>query len=46
MEIKYLYHASNNKNIDVLKPRQESIRDPNEGPVVFASQDKSIHQVS
>ena len=40
MEIEYLYHASKNKNIDVLKPRQESVRDPNEGSVVFASQDK------
>ncbi|MDD3474681.1 MAG: hypothetical protein PHP08_02150 [Candidatus Dojkabacteria bacterium] len=40
MEIEYLYHASSNKNIDVLKPRQESVRDPKEGPVVFASQDK------
>ena len=41
MNIKFLYHASPNKNITILKPRQESIRDPNEGPVVFASQDKS-----
>jgi hypothetical protein len=41
MKIKYLYHASSNKNIKVLEPRQESVRDPNEGPVIFASQDKS-----
>lgn len=41
MDIKYLYHASPNKDIDILKPRQESIRDPREGPVVFASQDKA-----
>ena len=41
MEEKYLYHASNNKNIEILEPRVESVRDPKEGPVVFASQDKA-----
>lgn len=33
----YLYHASPNKNIDVFEPRAETVRDPNEGPVVFAT---------
>jgi len=41
MDYKYLYHASSNKNIKILEPRAESIRDPNEGPVVFASHDKA-----
>jgi hypothetical protein len=40
MEIKKLYHASHNRNIEVLEPRAETIRDPSEGPVVFASHDK------
>jgi len=34
---KFLYHASQDPNIDVLEPRAESMRDPNEGPVVFAT---------
>lgn len=34
---KYLYHASQNSDIDVLEPRAESVRDPSEGPVVFAT---------
>lgn len=42
MEIKKLYHASNDKNIDILEPRADSVRDPNEGPVVFASHDKTF----
>lgn len=41
MNIKYLYHASQNKHIEILEPRAESIRDPNEGPVVFATHDKT-----
>lgn len=32
-----LYHASPNKNIDVFEPRNEHVRDINEGPVVFAT---------
>ena len=40
MKVKNLYHASQNKNIEMLKPQAESVRDPNEGPVVFASHDK------
>jgi hypothetical protein len=41
MENKYLYHASQNKNIETLEPRVEHVRDPKEGPVVFASHDKA-----
>lgn len=42
MDYKYLYHASHNKDIEILEPRAESVRDPNEGPVVFASHDKAL----
>lgn len=41
MEIKYLYHASSNRDLEVLEPRADSCRDKDEGPVVFASPDKS-----
>ena len=41
MDYKYLYHASQKKDIEILEPRAESVRDPNEGPVVFASHDKA-----
>ena len=34
---KHLYHASQNSNIDVLEPHAESVRNFNEGPVVFAT---------
>lgn len=34
-----LYHASSNRDIKIFEPRQESVRDPNEGPVVFATPD-------
>ena len=34
-----LYHASSSKDIEEFKPRAESVRDPNEGPVVFATPD-------
>lgn len=37
---KFLYHASANKNIKLFEPRNENIRDPNEGPVIFASPSK------
>lgn len=33
----FLYHASQNPDINVLEPHTESVRDPNEGPVVFAT---------
>lgn len=35
-----LYHASVNRKIEILEPRGESIRHPEEGPVVFASRGK------
>ncbi len=35
-----LYHASQNRNLEVLEPRAESIRHPDEGPVVFATTEK------
>lgn len=37
-----LYHASTNKNIEEFQPRAETVRDPNEGPVVFATLDKAF----
>jgi hypothetical protein len=36
-----LYSASQNRNINIFEPRENSIRDPNEGPVVFATPDKA-----
>lgn len=39
---KFLYHGSSNRNITLFEPRAESIRDPLEGPVVFATPDKTI----
>lgn len=36
-----LYHASENRKIELLEPREESVRDKNEGPVVFATSDKA-----
>jgi len=38
---KILYHASQNRKLEVLEPRAEKIRDEFEGPVVFASLDKA-----
>ncbi len=35
-----LYHASSNKNIEILEPKAESFRDEKEGPVIFATPDK------
>ncbi|RJR26795.1 hypothetical protein C4561_03365 [candidate division WWE3 bacterium] len=35
-----LYHASRNRNIEVFEPRAESVRHPEEGPVVFAAEDE------
>lgn len=37
----HLYHASPNRNITAFEPRMESVRDPIEGPVVFATPDKA-----
>lgn len=36
-----LYHASSRSDIEEFEPRAEKTRDPNEGPVVFASPDKA-----
>lgn len=36
-----LYHASPNKEIEEFEPRAESIRDPDEGPKIFATPDKA-----
>lgn len=38
---RFLYHASPNRNITLFEPRADSIRDPAEGPVVFATPDKT-----
>lgn len=38
---KILYHASQNKNLEIIGPRQETFRDKSEGSVVFASPDKA-----
>lgn len=32
-----LYHASTNKNVEIFEPHNKSIRDIDEGPVVFAT---------
>jgi hypothetical protein len=37
-----LYHASENKNIQEIEPRAESVRDKNEGNVVFATPDIAL----
>jgi hypothetical protein len=34
-----LFHASSNRDLSILEPRNESVRDPEEGPVVFATPD-------
>lgn len=40
--LKTLYHASPNSEIDIFEPRNESIRNVGEGPVVFATPDKAL----
>ena len=37
MKSRVLFHASSNKNIKIFEPRAESVRDVNEGPVVFVT---------
>ncbi len=37
-----LYHASHNPDIEEFVPRNDRIRDPKEGPVVFATPDKGL----
>ena len=41
----FLYHASQDRSIDIFKPRAEHIRDPKEGPMVFATPDKVMASV-
>lgn len=36
-----LYHASSNRDIEIFEPRNEYVRDINEGPVIFATPDKA-----
>ena len=38
---KVLYHASPNRNLQTIEPRRESVRDKDEGPVVFATHDEA-----
>jgi len=45
MKPKILYHASTNRNIEVLEPRAETVRDRSEGPVVFATSDKVLASI-
>jgi len=37
----FLYHASPNREINEFEPRVETFRDPEEGPVIFATPDKA-----
>lgn len=37
-----LYHASPNRDVAEFESRAETTRDPNEGPVVFATPDKAF----
>src|SRR3989344_850823 len=38
----FLYHGSAHGDISELEPRAEGVRDPNEGPVVFATQELAL----
>jgi len=40
-----LYHASSNRNIEEFTPRDEKVRDPEEGPGIFATPDKAIASI-
>lgn len=42
MNPKVLYHASTNTNIKVFEPRDESVRTPGEGKLVFATPDPRV----
>lgn len=37
----FLYHGSANKNLTIIEPRVITVRDSNEGPVVFAASTKA-----
>lgn len=41
----FLYHGSPNKDLDVLKPMNLTVRDPKEGEVIFATKDKMYASV-
>ena len=41
----FLYHASENTDIQIFEPRKNSFRDPSEGPVIFATPDKTMSSV-
>lgn len=38
----FLYHASANREIEKFEPRAKKIRDPEEGPVIFATPDLAL----
>lgn len=40
-----VYHGSSNRNIERFEPRSEKVRDPLEGPKVFATSDKRMASV-
>ncbi len=40
-----LYHASHDENIEEFTPRQGNIRDPKEGPVIFATPDPALASI-
>ena len=42
MKPQILYHASSDTNIDVFEPRAINVRDPNEGPRIFATPSKAM----
>lgn len=37
----FLYHGSSNRELKAIHPRAQSVRDPNEGPIVFATPDRA-----
>lgn len=39
---KFLYHASANREIETFEPRAKNVRDPEEGPVIFATPDLAL----
>ena len=41
----FLYHGSPNKNIETLEPKNKKVRDENEGPVVFATQELDLASI-
>jgi len=42
---KFLYHASQDRNITVFEPRQDSFRDKDEGPLIFATPDRVMSSI-